>query len=282
MIEIHSTAVVHPSAKLGKGVLVGPYCIIGEGVTIGEGTVLGPHVVVEPMTTVGRDCQLHAGAVLGGIPQDLKFEGEESSTIIGDRNVIREYVTINRATGQGEVTRIGDDNLLMAYVHVAHNCVLGNRLVLSNGVTLAGHVQLEDYAGVGGMTGVHQFTRIGTMAYVGGMTKVTQDVPPFALVEGNPPMAHGLNIVGLRRRGVSPEDRQLLKRAYRLLYRSGLRLGQAIEAIEALEAERESVHVRHLLGFLRATERGLVGLSAGLSGQGQPGSGGDLADEGLA
>lgn len=256
MIDVHPTAVIHPSARLGADVGVGPYAVIGEHCVIGAGTVLGPHAIVESFTTLGSNCQVFSGAVVGGIPQDLKFGGEESYTILGDRNVIRECATINRATGMGEETRIGDDNLIMAYAHVAHNCVLGNGIVLANGVTLAGHVEIEDHVTVGGLVGLHQFIKVGTMAMIGAMSRVVQDVPPYMLVEGHPPRVHGLNMVKLRRMELDPEARSLLKRAYKLLYRSDLNVTQAMEAIAQLAPAPE---LERLLAFLGRCERGLVG-----------------------
>lgn len=258
MIDIHPTAVIHPSAKLGQGVKIGPYAVVGEHCAIGSGTTLGPHAVIEPYTTIGMDCQIFSGAVVGAVPQDLKYAGEQSYTVLGDRNVIRECVTINRATGLGEVTRVGDDNLFMAYVHVAHNCVVGSNVVLANAVTLAGHVEIEDYVTIGGLVGVHQFTRIGTMVMVGAMSRVVQDVPPYMLIEGNPPKVFGPNVTGLKRRGLDQETRTLIKRAYKLLYRSDLNVSQALEQIAEMG---DSEHVRHFLHFIRASERGLVGKS---------------------
>jgi UDP-N-acetylglucosamine acyltransferase len=254
---LHPTAVIHPTATLAEGVEVGPYAVIGERVFIDRGTKVGPHAVIEAFTTIGRDCQIFPGAVVGGVPQDLKFQGEESYTVIGDRNVVREHVTINRATSAGETTRIGHDNLFMAYVHVAHDCQIGNGIVLANGVTLAGHVIIEDRAIIGGMTGMHQFIRVGQMAMVGAMSRLAQDVPPFMLVEGNPPKVYGLNVVGLRRNGLPPDARAQLKRAFKLIYRSQLNLGQALTEINKLES---SFELRHLISFLQTTERGISGL----------------------
>lgn len=256
--KVHQTAVIHPTATVADDVEIGPYCVIGERCFIDRGTKLGAHVVIEPFTSIGRDCQIFSGAVIGGVPQDLKFQGEESYCVVGDRNVIRECVTINRATAAGNVTRVGHDNLLMAYVHVAHDCEVGNHNVLANGVTLAGHVVIEDHVTIGGMTGLHQFIRVGKMAMVGAMSRLAQDVPPFFLVEGNPPKVYGPNVLGLRRNGVPPEARTQLKRAYKLMYRSNLNLGQAIAEMSKLEASHE---LRHLIGFLQATERGVSGIA---------------------
>lgn len=256
MIDIHATAVIHPSAQLGDGVQIGPYAVVGAHTRIGDGTTIGSHAVIEPFTSIGRDCQIFPHAVVGGVPQDLKYAGEESVTLVGDRNVIREFVTINRATGEGEVTRIGDDNLLMAYVHVAHNCIVGSGTVLANNVTLAGHVVVEDHATIGGLVGIHQFCRVGAMAMIGAMTRIVQDVPPYMTIEGNPAKAFGPNTIGQRRRGLPVETRNAIKKAYKLLYRSGLNLPQAVAEMEAMAHIPE---IRHLMGFVRATERGLVG-----------------------
>lgn len=259
MIEVHSTAVVHSTAKLAEGVRVGPYAVIGEQVSVGEGTSVGPHVVIDSFTTLGRDCQIHPGAVVGGSPQDLKHQGEVSYLVIGDRNTIRECVTINRATGMGDETRIGDDNLLMAYVHVAHDCVIGNHVILANGVTLAGHVVLEDFVTVGGLAGLHQFIRVGAMAMIGAMSRVAQDVAPYLLIEGNPPKVYGPNSIGLRRRSVSPDSRNAIKKAYRLLYRSGLNVSQALSQMD--EPMRQVPEIAHLIKFLAGSQRGVTGLA---------------------
>lgn len=258
VIEVHPTAVIHPSARLGDGVKIGPYAVIGEHTTIGAGTTIGPHAVIEPYTTLGVDCQVFSGAIIGGVPQDLKFAGEESYTVIGDRNIIRECVTINRATGMGEETRIGDDNMFQAYVHVAHNCVIGNQVVMSNCATLAGHVSVEDYAIIGGLAGIHQFCRVGTMAMVGAMSRVTQDVPPYMLIEGAPPRVLGPNVIGLRRRGLESDERTLIKRAYKLMYRSELNFAQALAQIAELG---DSPYLRNLIAFVETSERGVVGRS---------------------
>jgi UDP-N-acetylglucosamine acyltransferase len=258
MIEVHATAVIHPTATLAPGVKVGPYAVVGEQAYIGPGTELGPHAIVEAFTTIGRDCRVHSGAVVGGVPQDLKFQGDESYCVVGDRNVIREHVTINRATAQGDATRIGDDNLFMAYVHVAHDCRIGDGNVLANGVTLAGHVVVEDHVTIGGMTGLHQFIRVGSLAMIGAMSRLAQDVPPYMLVEGSPPKVYGPNVVGLRRHGIDGPGRMAIKRAYKLMYRSNLNLGQAILEISKQEPTFE---LRHLIGFLQATQRGISGIA---------------------
>ncbi|CQR72552.1 Acyl-[acyl-carrier-protein]--UDP-N-acetylglucosamine O-acyltransferase [Sporomusa ovata DSM 2662] len=198
--KIHETAIVHPAARISDGVEIGPYAVIGENVFIGNGTRIGSHVVIEDWTSIGRDCEIFHSASIGAIPQDLKFCGEKSYVFIGDRTQIREFVTIHRAVGEEEETRIGSDCLLQTYTHVAHNCKIGNHVILSGGATLAGHVVIEDYATIGGLVGIHQFVRIGCYAMVGGASKVNQDVPPFFTVDGHPARVIGTNDVGLARR----------------------------------------------------------------------------------
>lgn len=258
MIDIHPQAYIHPTAKIGENVKIGPYAVIGAHCQIGDGTSIAAHAVIEPFTTIGCDCQIFSCAVIGGVPQDLKFEGEESYTVIGDRNVIREMVAINRATGMGMETRIGNDNLLMSTVHVAHNCQIGNQVIISSGTALAGHVEVEDQAVIAGLCGIHQFVTIGTMAMVGAMSKLTQDLPPYMLCEGNPAFVHGPNTVKLRRAGISSETRTLIKRAFKQIYRSDLTLTQAIDSLRDIDTPE----IQHLVRFLSKTERGIVGLSS--------------------
>jgi UDP-N-acetylglucosamine acyltransferase len=255
LTEIHPTAIVHPKAELGSGVSVGPYSVIQEDAVVGDRTQVASHVCIEPGTRIGSDCQICPMAVLGGAPQDLKYGGGTSRLVVGDRNTIREYVTINRATEEDGETRIGSDNLIMAYVHIAHNCVLGDGVVLANGVQLGGHVEIEDLAGVGGLTPVHQFVRIGKLAFVGGISRVSKDVPPYFLAAGSPLRVVGINVVGLRRRGVSADTRLVLKRAHRFLYRSGINVRQALVSIqEELEPLPE---IRHLVEFIENSSRGI-------------------------
>lgn len=246
---IHPTAVIHPGAELHPTVQVGAYAVIGEKVKVGAGTMIGAHVVLDGRTEIGLGNQIFPGAAIGLEPQDLKYDGSLSLVKIGDRNLIREYVTINRATRSDEVTVIGNDNMLMAYVHVAHNCVIENRVIIANSVALAGHVHIETGARFGGMLGVHQFVRIGRLAMVGGMSRIERDVPPYMLVEGNPSRVRSLNLVGLKRAGVS--DLAPLKKAFRLLYRSGLTLNEAIAQFDLLP-ESEPLH--HLRQFLEQTQ----------------------------
>ena len=253
--NIHTTAGVAPGAKIAENVEIGPYSVIGENVEIGEGTKIGPHVVIHGWTQIGRDCRIFQGASIGEEPQDLKFRGEKSYTVIGDRTTIREGATIHRATGEGEETRVGNDCLLMALTHVAHNCVVGNHVIMSNLASLAGHAVVEDRAVIGGMAGDHQFVEIGRNAMVGGMSKLTQDVVPYTIVDGQPAKVVGLNAVGISRAGIQLEARRNIKKAYKLLYRSGLSLQQAIAVIEQEVDSCEEVE--HFLRFLRNAERGI-------------------------
>lgn len=254
--RIHPTAIVDPGAELGAGVDVGPWSLVGPGVRIGEGTVLGPGVLVERNTEIGSGCRISKGAVLGTDPQDLKFSGEETWLRVGDRTVIREYCTLNRGTSAAGETVVGSDCLLMAYTHIAHDCRLGNHVIISNGTQMAGHVEVEDWVTLSGLVAIHQFVRIGTHAFVGGGSRIPQDVPPYVRVVGNPPKLYGLNSVGLERRGIPPEARNLLKRTYRLLFQSSLNMTQALARAEA---EVEPIpEVRRLLDFIRASERGIT------------------------
>lgn len=253
---IHATAIIHPSAKIGKNVNIGPYAVIDEDTVIGDGCVIGAHVTIHRYTTIGKNCKFFPGCSIGGEPQDLKFVGEKSYTIIGDGGTFRECCTVNRGCGEGSVTRIGNNILMMAYTHVAHNCIVGNNVIMSNVATLAGHVVVEDRAVIGGLSAVHQFCKIGRNVMIGGMARVAQDIPPFMIVAGDPAFVSGLNSVGLSRAGMPAEERSELKKAFRILYRSGLPLQ---EAISAMESELESYEpVEHLLRFLRNVERGII------------------------
>jgi len=253
---IHPTALVDPAAELGQGVTVGPWAIVGPGVRVGDGTEVGPRVTIERDTLVGEDCRIFTGAVLGTDPQDLKFQGERTLLHVGDRTVIREFATLNRGTSASGRTVVGSDCLLMAYTHVAHDCELGNHVILSNSVNMAGHVLIEDWVIVGGITPIHQFVRIGAHAFVGGGSRIAQDVPPYCRAAGNPPKLYGLNSVGLERRGFTEEVRGALKKAYRTLFQSKLPLSKAVDRAEA---EMDGIpEVRQLLAFIRASERGIT------------------------
>ena len=253
---VHETAIVDEAAELGRGVVVGPWALIGPGVRVGDGTDIGPRVLIERDTVVGEDCRIANGAVLGTDPQDLKYRGERSTLQVGDRTVIREFATLNRGTSASGRTVVGTDCLLMAYTHVAHDCELGNHVILANSVHMGGHVLIEDWAIVGGVTPIHQFVRIGAHAFVGGGSRVPQDVPPYCRVAGNPPRLYGLNTVGLERRGLSEETRRALKQAYRLLFKGEESLTQAVGRVER---EVPGIpEVKHLLQFIRASERGIT------------------------
>jgi UDP-N-acetylglucosamine acyltransferase len=253
---IHPTAIVHPSAEIGKNVDIGPFCLVGEHVTIGDGTKLLGHCIVNGHTTLGADVVIHPFATIGATSQDRKASDEVAYTTVGDRTIVREYASIHRATGSGNVTKVGSDCLLLAYTHVAHNCTVGNFVTMSNLAQIAGQCVVEDYAGIGGMVGVHQDVRIGAHAFVGGMTRLVRDVPPFVLVEGNPADVHGLNSVGLRRRNFSADTIAELKNAYKTLYRSGYNLRQALTVLHETVQTDEG---RALIAFLEApSERGVL------------------------
>jgi UDP-N-acetylglucosamine acyltransferase len=255
-VLIHPLAVVHPDARLARGVEIGPFCLVGAKARIGEGTKLLANVIVNSHTVIGRFNEIHPFAVIGGPSQDKKYRGEASYVRVGDRNVIREYVTINRGTGEESETVVGDDNHLLASVHIAHNCRIGNRVVMSNVAQLAGHVTVGDGANIGGMVGVHQFVRIGRLTMVGGMSKVVKDIPPFMLVEGNPTAVYGLNTVGLKRNNISPEVMAELKEAHRILYRANFNLSTALEQLRGKLRTEEG---RELIAFLQEeTDRGIL------------------------
>jgi UDP-N-acetylglucosamine acyltransferase len=252
---IHPTAVIHPKAQVGAGCEIGPYCVIGEHVVLGEGTCLHSHVVIDGHTRLGRENQVYPFASIGLKTQDLKWKGGVTRTEIGDRNTIREHVSIHSATGDGEATVIGSDNNILASSHLAHNVVLGNRVILSM-VALAGHVIVEDAALVGGLAAVHQFCRIGTMAIVGGATKIVQDVAPYMLVDGNPGETRAVNKVGLERNGVSEEAQNALRQAYKMLFREKLTVANALARIE--QELPQLPEIAHLVKFIRSSERGIT------------------------
>lgn len=252
---IHPTAAIHPGAELHPTVQVGPYAVIGKEVKVGPETTIGAHVVLEGPTEIGARNQIFPGAAIGLEPQDLKYDGGSSMVKIGDGNRIREYVTINRATYTGEATIIGHNNLLMAYTHVGHNCVIEDSVVIANGVALAGHVHIESRATISGVLGVHQYVHIGTLAMVGGMSRIARDVPPYMRVEGNPARVRTLNIVGLKRAGIAQVEQgqvyRSLKKAFRILYRSELTFDRALEQLELIA---DSEYLQHLLQFLRMSQ----------------------------
>ena len=261
MAAIHPTALVDPKAELEAGVDVGSYAVIGPQVCIGAGSRIGAHCVIEGHTTIGRDNRIFPFASIGAAPQDKKYAGEPTRLEIGDGNTIREFVTINTGTVQDAgVTRLGDDNWIMAYVHIAHDCRLGSHIILANAVQLAGHVHLGDWVFLGGLTGVHQFGRVGAHAMTAFQTRLAQDVPPFVTAGGNPAEAQSINAEGLRRRGFSAERIALIKQMYRLLYRKGLTLDAAREQIEALRGEvaEADADIALMQDFLARSARGIV------------------------
>ena len=255
MTEIHPTAIISPGAKIGEGCIIGPYCVIGKDVTLGERCHLHAHVVVDGHTEMGSDNEIFPFASIGLKTQDLKWKGGVTYTRIGNKNTFREYVTINSGTGPGETTSIGNGNLIMAYCHIAHNCELGNEIIISNGLAMAGHVIVEDKAVISGLVCVHQFVRIGMLSIIGGGSSVRQDVPPYLMVDGNPVTTQTINKVGLERRGVSPEAQKQLRHAYKILFRSGLARNNAIEKVYAdMEPLPE---VQHLIDFIKNSPRGV-------------------------
>ena len=261
MSTIHPTAVVDAGARIAPGVTIGPYSVIGPQVAIGAGTTVGAHCVIEGRTTIGRDNRIFQFASLGAQPQDKKYAGEPTELRIGDRNTIREFCTFNTGTAQDRgVTTVGDDNWIMAYVHIAHDCVVGNQTILANNATLAGHVHVADQAIIGGLTGVHQFVKIGAHVMAGFGSHISQDVPPFMMVDGNPLSVRGLNLEGLRRRGFSAARLAAIKQMHRLLYRQGLSLEAARGAVAELgQTHAEAADdIAMLLAFLDASTRGIA------------------------
>lgn len=254
---IHPTAIIDRSATIATGVSVGPYSVIGGGVEIGEGTWIGPHVVINGPTRIGRDNRIFQFSSIGDVPQDKKFAGEDSSLEMGDRNTIREYCSLNRGTKHGGgVTRVGSDNWIMAYVHIAHDCQVGNDIVMANNATLAGHVCIGDHAILGGFTLVHQFCEVGAHSFSAMGTAIGKDVPPYVLVAGQPASPRGLNNEGLKRHGFGGDALELLRKAYKIVYRSGLKAEEAIEQLDRLGAQ--SPEIQAMAEFIRASTRGIV------------------------
>ncbi|MFT4267022.1 MAG: acyl-ACP--UDP-N-acetylglucosamine O-acyltransferase [Xenophilus sp.] len=261
MTQIHATALVDPKAELDASVAVGPYTVVGPQVRISAGTTIGAHCVIEGRTTIGRDNRIFQFNSIGAVPQDKKYAGEDTELVIGDRNLIREFCSFNLGVpGAGGITRVGHDNWIMAYCHIAHDCLVGNHTTLSNNTTLAGHVELHDWVTVGGLVGIHQFVKVGAHAMVGFASAVSQDVPPFMLVDGNPMAVRGFNVVGLKRRGFSAQRLAAVKQMHRLLYRQGRALEDARSAIDALAAEMPEAagDVGTMSAFLAGSTRGIA------------------------
>lgn len=261
MTTVHPTAIVEVGAELADDVVIGPYAIVGPQVRIGAGTTVGAHATLSGRTTIGRNNRIFAHAALGGVPQDKKYAGEDTELVIGDGNTIREFCTFNTGTAQGGgVTRIGNDNWIMAYAHVAHDVVLGDHCILANNASLAGHAIVGDWVILGGLTGVHQFVRIGSHAMTGAASLLIQDLPPFVICQGNPAAPHGLNSEGLKRRGFAPEAVAALRRAYKAIYREGKTVAEASQMLIAIEAEtpEHGAHVELLRTFIQTSTRGII------------------------
>ena len=253
---INRTAIISKKSIIGKNVSIGPYCIIEDDVVIGDNTSIGPYSIIKKFTEIGNDCRIFSHCVLGEIPQDKKFNNEITKLIIGDRNTIREFCTINRGTDESGKTIIGNDCLFMAYVHVAHDCILKNDIILANGVQLGGHVEINDFAIVGGMTPVHQFCKIGKYAFVGGGLRVVQDVPPFIIANGEPLKFSGINILGLRRRKFNSLDRDKIKKIYKLIYNSDYNVSQAVNYIN--ENFKNIEYINDIVSFIKSSKRGII------------------------
>jgi UDP-N-acetylglucosamine acyltransferase len=256
-MSIHPTAIVDPKAELGNDVQVGPYAIIREDVSIGSGSQVGSHAVIEPFVSIGRDCRIFQFASIGATPQSLKFEGEKTYVKIGRGTIIREFVTIHRGTGfGGGITEIGEQNFLMAYTHIAHDCKTGRMVVMANNATLAGHITIGDYATVGGLTAIHQFVKVGDYAFIGGKSAVVKDIPPFVIAAGDRARLHGMNTVGLKRHGFTQNTINELKKVYRIIFRIGLTRN---EALERVKAEVEQIpEVVKFLEFILSSQRGIT------------------------
>jgi UDP-N-acetylglucosamine acyltransferase len=254
-MQIDQTAIISKEAKLANNVIVGPFAVINEGVSLGSGTRIGSHSLIDGNTTIGKNCEIFTGAVIGSRPQDLKYKGEKVFLEVGDNNVIREYCTFNPGTEEGGRTIIGSGNLFMAYSHVAHDCRVGNNCVFANNATLAGHVTIEDMAVIGGLVAIHQFVRVGSLSIIGGCSKVVQDIPPYSTCDGHPAVVYGLNLVGLRRHKVSRDTIKELDRAYKILFNSGFTAKHALEELE--KGQTKSAEVKYLANFVRGSQRGI-------------------------
>jgi len=256
---IDPRAAVSPAAHLGTNVTIGPFTVVEDGAVVGDGTSIAANALIATGARIGKECRIHHGAVIGHAPQDLKYANEPSTCEIGDRTVVREYATLHRGTGEGGRTVIGADCFLMGYVHIAHDCEVGSRVIMSNAAMLAGHSVVEDWVIIGGITPVHQFTRIGCHAMIGGGVRVPKDVPPYCLASGHPLVFEGLNSIGLRRRGFTREAIEALDRAYHLLYRSGKNVSQALDVIAGDAMLMGFPEVVHVVEFIRGSKRGIIG-----------------------
>lgn len=254
---IHPTAIIDPTAEIDTDVEIGPYSIIKGDVRIGKGTKIGPHVIIDQYTTIGPECEIFQYSSIGAAPQDLKYEGEVSYLKIGKGTIIREFATINRGTGfGGGVTEVGEENFLMAYTHIAHDCKTGRRVILSNNTTLAGHIEIGDYVTIGGLVAIHQFVRVGDFAFIGGKSAVVKDIPPYVIASGDRATLHGLNKVGLKRHQFSQSSLSNIKKAYRIVFRIGLTLNEAVERVKA-EVD-QTPEVKNFMEFVKSSSRGIT------------------------
>ncbi len=254
---IHPTAIIDPMAEIGEGVDIGPYSVIEQDASIGEGTKIGPHVVIREGTRIGKRCHIYQFASIGEAPQFLGYKGEKTFLQMGDHNIVREFTTLHRGTVKGGgKTVIGNENFFMAYAHVAHDCQIGNQVIMANGATLAGHIMIEDHAVIGGLSAIHQFCQVGTHAFISGLTGVSLDIPPYMLASGSRAKLFGLNTVGLKRHRFSEETLKALKKAYRIIFRSGLTLEKAMKKVEEEEISK-TPEVQHLLQFIQRSKRGI-------------------------
>ncbi|MAR15234.1 MAG: acyl-[acyl-carrier-protein]--UDP-N-acetylglucosamine O-acyltransferase [Candidatus Marinimicrobia bacterium] len=252
----NNMSVISKKAQIGKNVSIGPYCIIEDNVIIGDNTIIDSHTIIKEYTEVGENCNIFSHCVIGGVPQDKKYSGEKSKLVIGNNNTIREFCTLNRGTEESGITKIGNNCLFMAYVHVAHDCHLKNDIILANGVQLGGHVTIDNYGIIGGMTPVHQFCKIGMHSFIGGGLRVVQDVPPYIIANGEPLKFSGINILGLRRRKFSSTQRENIKKAYKLIYNSNYNISQATEKIQNTFNIDDSI--KDILDFIKSSSRGLI------------------------
>jgi len=255
MNKIHPTAIISPEVEIGDNVEIGPYAIIEGKVKIGDNCKIFPSVHIQGYTEIGENTKIFTGAIIGSIPQDLKYKGDITYLKIGKNNTIREYVTINPGTSSGEETIIGDNNLIMAYAHIAHNCKIGNNVIIANSGTLAGHVEIDDYAIIGGLVGIHQFCRIGKHSIIGGCSKVVMDIIPFIMADGHPARPYGINVIGLKRRNFSDEKIKILNSVYRIIFKSGLNTSQALKKLEEMNDCEE---IKEIIEFIKSSQRGIA------------------------
>ena len=256
MKKIHKTSIIHENANIGKNVEVGPFSIIEKNVEIGDNTKIGPNAVIRKYTSIGKDCKIFNGAIVGEVPMDLKFKGENSKLVIGDRTIVREFCTLHRGTEETGLTQVGADCLIMSYAHVAHDVIIGDNVIVSISVNIAGHVEIDDFAIIGGCTPIHQFCKIGKHAFIGGGRLVLQDVPPYILATSEPLKYSGINSVGLRRRKFDLESRTMIKKAYSLIYQSNLNISQAVEKIK--QEFDQTDEIKTILNFIDRSDRGLI------------------------